>query len=128
MPSGTILVAEDDAMVRSFVCSVLQRHGYSVLAAENGAVALALAERVGLHRIDLVLTDVDMPALNGIELVRRLKRLRPDLKIIYMTGHPLRLSELWSDGEVIEKPFAYGTLLREVDVCLPEERPLRAGV
>ena len=128
MPSGTILVAEDDAMVRSFVCSVLQRHGYSVLAAENGAVALALAERVGLHRIDLVLTDVDMPALNGIELVRRLKRLRPDLKIIYMTGQPLRLSELWVDGEVIEKPFAYGTLLREVDVCLPEERPLRAGV
>jgi len=129
MPNGTILVAEDDDMVRSFVRSVLERHGYRVLAAQDGAAALALAERAGLTEIDLVLTDVDMPALNGIELVRSLRQLRPDLKILYMTGDPaVRLYELRGAGGVIEKPFAYSTLLRGVAACLSEQRPLRAGV
>lgn len=129
MSKGTILVAEDDDMVRSFVRSVLERHGYLVLAANNGMEALVLATRVGAHRIDLVLTDVDMPVLNGVQLVRRLRQLRDDLKFLYMTGHPdARVDELRNDGLVIEKPFAYTTLVRGVDACLAEEKPLGAGV
>lgn len=123
MDKRTILLAEDNEMVRSFVCSVLERQGHCVLAAENGAEALALAKRVGLYRIDLILADVDMPLLSGIELVRRLKHLRPDLKILYMTGQPAAHgNEFWDDCAVIEKPFAYGTLVRGVEACLSEDR------
>ncbi|HLN04086.1 MAG TPA: response regulator [Bryobacteraceae bacterium] len=123
MDKRTVLLAEDNEMVRSFVRSVLERQGYRVLAAENGAEALALAKRVGLYGIDLILADVDMPLLSGIELVRRLKQLRPDLKILYMTGQPAAHgNELWNDCAVIEKPFAYRTLVRGVDACLSENR------
>ncbi len=59
MDKRTILLAEDNEMVRSFVCSVLECQGYRVLAAENGAEALALAKRVGLSGIALILADVD---------------------------------------------------------------------
>ena len=128
MADQTILLAEDDNMIRSFVCSVLQGHGYHVLPADNGREALLLAMQVGAYRVDLVLTDVDMPVLNGIQLVRRLKQLRPDLKILYMTGHRRALvDERWDEGMVIEKPFAYSTLVHAVQACLAEEvsLPLR---
>lgn len=115
-------------MVRSFVHSVLERHGYCVLAAENGTVAKALAERVGLRKIDLVLTDIDMPLLDGVELVRCLRQMRPELKILYMTGHQsVYLDESWMDGSVIQKPFAYSALIRLVGACLSQETPVPAG-
>ena len=126
MPDQTILLAEDDDMVRSFVCSVLKGHGYRVLPAVNGIEALRLARQFGPHRIDLLLTDVDMPALNGVQLVRRLRQLRPDLRILYMTGHRGEIvDDLRDDSAVIEKPFAYMTLIRGVDACLSEELSLR---
>ncbi|MBZ5594668.1 MAG: response regulator [Acidobacteriia bacterium] len=129
MPNQTILLAEDDEMVRSFVCSVLQSHGYRVLSAENGLEALRMAELVGVSRIDLVLTDVEMPTLNGPQVVRKLKQTRRDLKILYMTGQRGALmDELWDEGMVIEKPFAYTTLIRGVKACLLGEESLRLGV
>ena len=129
MSDQTILLAEDDDMIRSFVCSVLQGHGYRVLPADNGRKALHLAKRVGADGIDLVLTDVDMPALNGNQLVRCLKQLRPDLKVLYMTGYRGDIvDELWDEGMVIEKPFSYSALIRAVASCLAQEvsAPLRA--
>jgi len=128
MSDQTILLAEDDNMIRSFVCSVLQGHGYRVFPADNGLEALHLAERVGACGIDLVLTDVDMPALNGIQLVRCLKQLRPDLKILFMTGYRGAIvDELWDEGMVIQKPFSYPALIRAVATCLAQEvsLPLR---
>jgi two-component system cell cycle sensor histidine kinase/response regulator CckA len=125
MADRTILLAEDDDMVRSFVCSVLQGHGYRMLPAANGLEALRLAKRVGPDGIDLVLTDVDMPALNGFDLVKCLKQLRPDLKVLFMTGHRRVFEdELRDKGMVIEKPFAYGALVRGVAACLAEETSL----
>jgi len=122
MPDQTILLAEDDDMIRSFVGSVLQGHGYRVVPADNGRKALHLARQIGAYGIDLVLTDVDMPALNGIQLVRCLKQLRPSLKILYMTGYREDIvDELWDDGMVIEKPFSYTALVRAVVACLAQE-------
>jgi len=122
MSDQTILLAEDDDMVRSFVCSVLRGHGYRVLVADNGVEALRLARQVGAYGIDLVLTDLDMPALTGIQLVRCLRQLRPGLKILYMTGRRGGLLDrLRDDGMVIEKPFAYSTLVHGVEACLAEE-------
>lgn len=129
MEERTILLAEDDDMVRSFVSSVLEGHGYRVLPAANGLEALRLAKRVGPQGIDLVLTDVDMPALNGFQLVRCLKQLRPDLKVLFMTGHRRAFEhELWDEGMVIEKPFAHTVLVREVGACLTKEMSLPTRV
>jgi two-component system, cell cycle sensor histidine kinase and response regulator CckA len=129
MPDQTILLAEDDNMVRSFVCSVLQGHGYRVLPADNGVAALHIAQRVGAHGIDLVLTDVDMPALDGIQLVRCLKQLRPDLRILFMSGHrAAAVDDLLDQGMVLEKPFAYSTLVRAVAACLARKVPLPVQV
>lgn len=129
MSDQTILLAEDDNMIRSFVCSVLKRHGYRVLPADNGMEALYLAKQVGAYGIDLVLTDVDMPALNGIQLVRCLKQLRPDLKILYMTGYRgVIVNELRDEGMVIEKPFSYSALIRAVAACLAQEVSLPSRV
>lgn len=128
MDKRTIPFAEDNEMIRSFVRPVLERQGYRLLAAEDGAEALALAKQVGLYGIDLILAHVDMPLPRGIALVRRLKQLRPDLKILYlkilyMTGQPVAHgNELWDDCAVIEEPFAYRMLVRGVDACLSENR------
>lgn len=119
MPQSTLLVVEDDEMVRAFVCSVLKSDGYHVLAAGDGMEALDIAASFGLSRIDLVLTDVDLPSLDGVTLVRHLKRLRPDLKTLYMTGQLGHLGEELEDGcTVLEKPFGHTTLLRRLRVVL----------
>lgn len=127
MPSETILLAEDEAMVRFFVRSVLERHGYRLFVAEDGADALALVHQ-NLQGIDLVLTDVEMPYINGVELVERLRRIEPSLKVLYMTGNPTpHVKGLCSEGMVIEKPFGYMALLDAVETCLSEQVPVRAG-
>lgn len=128
MAETMVLLVEHDDMILGFVRSVLRLNGYHVLPAHNGAEAMRIADRFGLQRIDLLLTDVDMPTLGGAGLVRRCKQLRPDLKLLCMTDRPGRLADELGDGcQVIEKPFAYTTLLHSVEACLLEEKVLRAA-
>jgi PAS domain S-box-containing protein len=82
----TILVVEDDDEVRRYLSEVLRSLGYSVLSAPNANVALPLLEQPDRH-IDLLLTDVVMPGMNGRELGRRASDLRPGLRVLYMTGY-----------------------------------------
>jgi len=83
----TILVVEDEQMVRELVCSLLQGHGYHILEAETGAEALEIW-RTHKDRIDLVLTDLVMPdRINGRELAEKLWKDRPDLKVIFTSGY-----------------------------------------
>jgi signal transduction histidine kinase len=85
--SGTILVVEDEDQIRAVFCEALQSVGYDVLEAPNGVSALQLA-RDHEGRIDLLLTDVVMPEMNGSVLAKELLSLRPDLKVLYTTGYP----------------------------------------
>jgi two-component system, cell cycle sensor histidine kinase and response regulator CckA len=82
----TLLVVEDDESVRTITVKILRSHGYHVLAASSGADALALAER---HRglIDLLLTDVIMPHMNGRQLAVRLVEQRPGIKVLFTSGY-----------------------------------------
>ena len=118
-PDGdeTILVVEDEPAVRSLTIRVLEAAGYRVIAAGNGAETLQLLERF-TQPIDLMLTDVVMPGMNGRELASRVARLRPEIKTLYMTGYTadalLRRGVLDATSRVVTKPFTTQELRRHV--------------
>ncbi len=89
LPEGTetILVAEDDPVMRRLACRLLQAHGYQVLAAANGEEALRVAD-AHVGPIDLLLTDVVMPRLGARELIREMRDRRPDTRVVLMSGYP----------------------------------------
>jgi len=103
-----ILVVEDDDDVRAYVAETLSSLGYRVLQADNGENALQLfRER---SEIDLLLTDVVMPGMNGRELAEAAQAIRPDLKVLYMTGYSrdaiVHQGRLDPDVHLIQKPVA----------------------
>jgi hypothetical protein len=116
----TILLVEDEDSVRKFVQTMLNRQGYSVLEAPTADDALRIAADPDA-RFDLLLTDVIMPRLNGPELAARIVDLRPQLKVLYMSGYTdraIRLQdELGGGANFIQKPFtpaALGEKVREL--------------
>jgi PAS domain S-box-containing protein len=119
VPRGTetILVAEDTAAVRSMVAAMLERLGYSVIATENAEEALRVGEKE-TGRIHLLLTDVVMPGVNGRELYLRLSGIRPELKVLFMSGYAgemiARHGVLEEGTAFIQKPFTLEILARKV--------------
>ena len=119
MKSGfeTILVAEDDKQVRELTQIALTRMGYHVLVAESGEEALQLLS-VGERRVDLLVSDVVMPQMNGKELFSKAARLYPQLKVLYMSGYSndvIAQSVVMDEGiEFLHKPFSISQLLARV--------------
>ena len=116
----TVLLVEDDAKVRRWIHGELEKLGYNLLEAGDGADALVIAE---LHRgpIDIVVTDVVMPRVNGPELVKALLALRPDAKVLYISGYPeafLRTRGLPNDDNYLQKPFDMSTLVARIKEAL----------
>jgi two-component system cell cycle sensor histidine kinase/response regulator CckA len=116
----TVLVVEDQADVRQFVIYALTTYGYRVVAAANGVEALSLFENA--ERIDLILTDLVMPHIGGLELANRLKQRWPGLKVIFMSGYD-RLAVIQQGGsneraEFIQKPFSPDQLAAKVRAVL----------
>lgn len=116
----TVLVAEDEAAVRALACRILRKRGYQVLEANNGVEALEVA-RTHAGRIDLLLTDVVMPVLGGRELGEQLTHIRPNVKVLFMSGYTddalLQRGILQDSGRFLEKPFSpegLATKVREV--------------
>ena len=116
VPTGrppTILLVEDQAEVLSLMTDVLRVLGYGVLSASGPEDGLRLNERHS-GSIDLLLTDVVMPEMNGPELARRIRAHRPDLQVLYVSGHPAdelkRLGVPDSGRAHLRKPFSIDTL------------------
>jgi PAS domain S-box-containing protein len=113
----TVLLAEDEEMVRRLAREILSGNGYKVLEAGNGREALLLSEA---HRgeIHLLLTDVVMPKMSGRELTERIRPLRPDLRILFMSGYTddaiLRHGVLEDGIPFLQKPFTAEELARKV--------------
>jgi two-component system, cell cycle sensor histidine kinase and response regulator CckA len=113
----TVLVVEDEQLVRNLIAEELSRRGYTVLTAPNGIDALSLAHaRDG--EVDVVVTDVIMPEMGGLELTQRLATMLPGIRIVYMSGYSeLSVSNDVGPWPLLQKPFNARTLagkIREV--------------
>jgi PAS domain S-box-containing protein len=116
----TILLAEDDPIMRKLTRKMLEEHGYKVLEATNGEAALDVISR-HTSTIHLTLTDVAMKGMNGPDLVLRLMDSHPEMKIIYMSGYVGELiahQGLQSGIPLLEKPFTRAALLKTIDEAL----------
>src|SRR5438094_6696617 len=119
--SETVLVVEDVAAVRAVTRQMLERQGYCVLEAANGATALSLA-RQHQSAIHLLVTDVVMPEVSGRELADQLVQPRPDMKVLFMSGYTddavVRHGILQEGIAYLQKPFTPDTLARKVRAVL----------
>jgi two-component system, cell cycle sensor histidine kinase and response regulator CckA len=109
----TILLVEDDEIMRSLTGKLLQEHGYVVVGVSEGKSALAWAE-ANPGKMDLLLTDIVMPGISGPELADQLTRSHPQLKVVYMSGYTGELMstrEGLKNGVLLEKPFSRTALL-----------------
>jgi PAS domain S-box-containing protein len=119
----TLLLVEDDPMVRSLAVEALKLKGYRVLDAGDGREALRLAQGAG--DIDLLITDVVMPRMTGRELADKLRITAPLLRVLFMSGYPGSLGEqLGRNIDLLEKPFTSLTLVSRVRQAL--DRDVRA--
>lgn len=114
----TVLLVDDEPQVVTLVREMLIREGYTVLGASSGSEALDLVKSED-NRIDLLLTDIVMPDLNGRDLADQIKRLRPGLKVLYMSGFMketiLKYYGISITGiPFLQKPFTRETLSRKV--------------
>jgi signal transduction histidine kinase len=126
--SETILLVEDEEMVRALAQAILERNGYTVLAAKNVNDALRVAQ-AGPQAIHLLLTDTIMPGMNGPELAQQVLAIRPAIKVLYMSGYTdkaLTSTAAWEPGTAfLQKPFTPQTLGHKVREILAVPQPNR---
>ncbi len=122
--SGTILVVDDNHCVLHVVVLMLQSAGFQVLSATSGPDALEVASDASV-RIDLLLTDIDMPGMSGPTLALQLQQIRPGVQLIFMSGgnHDLPFAE--TDCAYIAKPFLLEGLIQKIDEVFRRRHPIR---
>lgn len=109
-----ILLAEDEEAMRTYLARALENAGYEVVAVDRGTAALPLLER---EHFDLLLSDIVMPEMDGIELAQRCSEVSPDTKVIFITGFAavtLKASREAPQAKVLSKPFHLRDLVLEV--------------
>ncbi|MEM7033472.1 MAG: ATP-binding protein [Chloroflexota bacterium] len=127
--AGTILLVEDDEMVRKLACQVLSQQGYHVLEAENGDIAKGISQRYP-NKIDLLLTDVVMPGqLSGPQLAQQQLVLRKNMKVLFISGYAndviVQRGSLSTQVNFLKKPFTADTLIQKVCMVLGMEQNLQ---
>jgi CheY-like chemotaxis protein len=122
----TILVVEDEPAMLEVTRRILEHHGYNVLPARSGLEAIRLAtEHYGA--IDVLLTDVVMPAMLGKEVAERVTALRPETQVLFMSGYAQAviapMGDLADGREIIDKPFTEAGLLERLRTLLASPAP-----
>ena len=117
--AAKILLAEDDTDMRRFLVKALQNAGFDVVSYDNG---LSAYQRLREEPFQLLLTDIVMPEMDGIELARRATEIDPDLKVMFITGFAAVAlnpdSKAPKDAKVLSKPFHLRDLVNEVEKML----------
>ncbi|MBI1895745.1 MAG: response regulator [Acidobacteria bacterium] len=121
----TILVVDDEPLVRLIVKRVLAEHGYNVIEAAGGEEALRICRERG-DGIDLLLTDLKMPGIGGMELARQVRAILPSIPVMYMSGFADEAiciaGGLENRHQFLEKPFNKTTLLGKIYAILSQAR------
>lgn len=110
-----ILLAEDDDSMREYLARALEKVGYAVTSVDRGTMALPLIEQ---ERFDLLLTDIVMPEMDGIELAQRAGQIAPEMRVMFITGFAavaLRTGDVQPQAKILSKPFHLRDLVAEVD-------------
>ncbi|GAA3708261.1 response regulator [Sphingomonas cynarae] len=121
-----ILLAEDDQVMREYLTRALERSGYSVAAVDRGTAAIPLLKSA---TFDLLLTDIVMPEMDGIELAQRATEMAPGMRVMFITGFAavtLKAGEAMPNARILSKPFHLRELVMEVDRMFedsPIDRP-----
>jgi len=116
-----ILLAEDDDSMRVYLARALERVGYRVTAVDRGTAALPLLES---EPFDLLLTDIVMPEMDGIELAQKAAEIAPDIRVMFITGFAavaLKAGRKAPDAKVLSKPFHLKDLVAEVERMFQSE-------
>ena len=112
-----VLVVDDEAPIRQIARRMLEAGGYEVHEASNGLEAIKVVESD--RPVDLLVADLNMPELSGDEMVRRIRQIQPDLKVLYLTGFIDRLMNarpLWEGEAFLDKPFSTAELQEAVSL------------
>ena len=120
----TVLVVDDEPPIRDIERRILEKAGYRIIEASDATEAFATLKDG--RPIDLVIADLDMPELSGDEMVRQIRAMRPDLKVLYVTGHIDRLMDtrpLWDGEAFLDKPFSVNGLVEAVTLLLYGKLP-----
>jgi len=122
---GRILIIEDDHHILIMIKRMLERYGFEIKLASNGVDGLELFKKI---TVDLVITDIIMPEKEGLETIREMKRMSPDLKIIAMSGggklsadNYLETAKIFGASQVLQKPFTQKQLLSAVQKILGDD-------
>lgn len=126
-----ILLIDDDHHILLMIKKMLERAGYEVDLASNGEQGLELFKKI---RADLVITDIIMPEKEGLETIREMRRIQPDLKIIAMSGggkisadNYLETARIFGASQVLEKPFSQKTMVDAVNQLLKGSEEEQGG-
>lgn len=118
---ANILLAEDDSAMRQFLTTALEKAGHTITPCEDGMTALDALEKDAAS-FDLLLSDIVMPGIDGIELSNHAGRLNPSLKILFITGFAAvaaeNLSGTVDNPGIVSKPFHLGQLVKQIDEIL----------
>jgi two-component system, cell cycle sensor histidine kinase and response regulator CckA len=123
-----VLVVDDEAPIRIIERRILEQNGYRIIEASSALEALA--ELKDEKPIDLLIADLDMPEVSGDEMVRRIRAMRPDLKVLYVTGHIdllMDIRPLWEGEAFLDKPFSVNGLVEAVTLLLYGKLPSQPG-
>ncbi len=131
MSAGTILIADDEPSIRAYLRAILKVEGFTLLEAADGVDALQQVQQRG-EPVDLLLTDIRMPRMDGIALARSVVEAHPKTPVLYISAYPFNVEEERTKHPsracaFLAKPFTRKTLLAAVQKCLDTPQTRAAG-
>ena len=118
----TVLLAEDESMIRELIATFLTNLGYKVVEAENGRTAAEKARELGTENISLLITDLVMPVMGGLELAAELRLTHADLRVLFISGYTddvvILEGEARNKTAFLRKPFRFDMLRQQIETLL----------